>query len=82
MDRQALIALINKFINGSDCSISLANEIEIAIDEAFPNDELMQDAVLMLASYRPGGGDYLYNEAQIKNMLKRIYDKLEQENKS
>jgi hypothetical protein len=43
----------------------LAGKLEVAIDEAFPDDEQCQELVLALASYRPGGGDYLYDEEAI-----------------
>lgn len=76
MDKEIVIALIEKFISGEDYSISLSNAIEVAIDDAFPDDELMQDTVLMLASYRPGGGEYLYNEEQIKERLKKVCERL------
>ena len=67
-----LIALVKKFTSGEDVSIRSANAIEVAIDNAFPDDEVMQDAVLMLASYRPGGGEYLYSEREVKGQLEKI----------
>ena len=72
MDKAALLDLVNRFISGEDCSIAVANEIEVEIDDAFPEDEFMQDTVLMLASYRPGGGEYLYDEETIKDRLSKV----------
>ena len=66
-----LIALIEKFTNGDDRSMALANELELAIDHAFPDDEVMQETVLMLASYRPEGGEYLYSEEAMQNQLQK-----------
>ena len=69
MGRQEIIDLITQFISKKDISIGLANRIEAALDEEFPDDEYMQDVIDMLASYRPGGGDYLYDEdAMIKKL--------------
>lgn len=75
-DKAALAALFGKFISGEDVSIASANAIEVALDEAFPNDELMQDTVLMLASYRPGGGDYLYGEEVVRHQLEKSLKRL------
>jgi hypothetical protein len=72
----ALAAILAKFISGEDVSIANANAIEVAIDEAFPNDEVMQDTVLMLASYRPGGGDYLYGEQEVRRQLEKSLKRL------
>jgi hypothetical protein len=73
---EALIALIKKFTSGEDTSISSANAIEVKLDDAFPADEEIQDIVLMLASYRPGGGKYLYAEEEIKIQLEKVLQKL------
>jgi hypothetical protein len=75
-DNTVIATLVAKFIDGEDVSIASANAIEVALDEAFPDDELMQDTVLMLASYRPGGGDYLYGEQEVKRQLKKVLERL------
>lgn len=72
MSKSGIVELIDKFISKEDTSTNLANEIEVAIDEAFPDDDYMQDVVVMLASYRPGGGDYLYDEYEIIDKLKKL----------
>lgn len=64
--------LIKKFIGGDDRSLACANELEVALDDSFPEDEEIQDTILMLASYRPGGGDYLYSEEEVKKQLEKI----------
>jgi hypothetical protein len=71
-----LLVLIEKFTSGEDTSIASANAIEVAIDDAFPDDQAMQDTVLMLASYRPGGGPYLYVEQEIKHQLEKTLKRL------
>lgn len=71
MDRKEIVELLDRFISREDISISFANEIEVAIDDEFPEDDYMQDTVVILASYQPGGGDYLYDvEAVIKKLVK------------
>lgn len=76
-DNTEIVSLVVKFISGVDVSVANANAIEVAIDEAFPNDELMQDTMLMLASYRPGGGEYLYDEQSIRRQLEKILKRLQ-----
>jgi hypothetical protein len=71
-----LIPIIERFVSGEDVSIAMANAIEVAIDDAFPDDEQMQEAVQMLASYRPGGGEYLYAEDQVKRQLEKVLRRL------
>lgn len=69
LERVELVKLIDRFIAGEDRSIKCANELEAAINDAFPEDEYLQDTVLMLASYRPGGDEYLYDEEAMKCRL-------------
>lgn len=73
---EALVSLIKKFTSGEDISIALANAIEAGVDDLFPSDEEMQDIVLMLASYQPGGGEYLYAEEEIKIQLEKVLKRL------
>jgi len=75
-DNSSLATLVAKFIDGEDVSIARANAIEVALDEAFPDDEPIQDTVLMLASYRPGGGDYLYGEQEVRDQLVKVLKRL------
>lgn len=72
----ALHLLLNRFCSGPDVSIKSANAIEAALDDAFPKDDEVQDVVLALASYRPSGGEFLYDEAQIKKRLVSILQRL------
>jgi len=76
LSAEALRLLVERFCSGDDVSISSANAIEVALDDAFPNDDVVQDVVLMLASYRPGGGEFLYDEAQVKKRLVSILGRL------
>jgi len=61
--------LVERFISGDDVSIELANQIEVALDDALPSDDYIQQTVEMLAMYRPEGGDFLFNTAQIRQRL-------------
>jgi hypothetical protein len=78
LNTKAIVELIGRFVSKKDISISLANEIEVAIDDEFPKDEYMQDTVEMLASYRPGGGDYLYDEEALISRLIKVKERLQE----
>ena len=62
--------LIGEFISGADISISLANRIEVLLDDSFPHDEHIQETVEMLARYSPIGGDYLYDDKAVRSRLR------------
>lgn len=64
-----VIILIKRFISGMDTSIEIANEIEVALDDNFPNDDYVQQTVEMLAMYRPGGGVFLFDYDIIRQRL-------------
>ena len=49
MSDNNLSELIHKFTNKQDISVAHANEIEVSIDDEFPDDEFIQDVVEMLA---------------------------------
>ncbi|MBY0567560.1 MAG: hypothetical protein K2P70_09620 [Hyphomonadaceae bacterium] len=61
--------MIARFVSGEDTSIELANEIEAAIDDAFEHDDFMQETVEMLAMYRPGGGEFLFDVPEMRQRL-------------
>lgn len=61
--------LIQRFISGADTSIEVANEIEVALDDSFPDDDYVQQTVEMLAMYRPEGGEFLFDTAAIRQPL-------------
>ena len=76
MSYRDIIENIDQFVHGGTADLELANLIEIEIDRLFPEDDYMQSVVVMLASYRPGGGDYLYDVEQISKALLRVKAKL------
>lgn len=71
-----LCLLIERFCNREDTSLEAANAIEVALDGAFPDDERAQAVVLSLASYRPGGGEFLYDEVEIGRQLTLLLSQL------
>ncbi len=71
-----LLERIQRFIDGSDVSMASAALIEVGLDDAFPDNDRIADAVLMLASYRPGGGDGFVDEAQMQAELAKVLPRL------
>jgi hypothetical protein len=67
---------IQRFIDGVDVTVESAGLIEAGLDDAFPDNDWISDKVLMLASYRPGGGERLYDEDQIRAELVKVLPRL------
>jgi hypothetical protein len=63
--------MIERFVSGIDCSLDAANKIEVALDDSFPDDDYVQQTIEMLAMYRPGGGDFLFDTT---TMTQRLID--------
>jgi len=57
--------MLRSFVQGVDRSVAAARHIEGALAAQFPDDERFEDLVLALASYQPGGGEFLYDEQRI-----------------
>ncbi|MGX5827845.1 hypothetical protein [Mesorhizobium sp. 43Arga] len=71
-----LSLLLTRFVSGEDTSLAAADSLEVLLDEAYPDDEVVQSAVIGLASYRPGGGPFLFDTPEIQRRLLRLRDYL------
>jgi hypothetical protein len=60
--------MLVSFVDGTDRSLRFANEIEGVLLDHFRDDEAFEDLLIALASYRPGGGDYLYDEDSLRRV--------------
>lgn len=72
-----LLARMRRFVEGADCSMENANILEVALDDGYPEDPVIQEFVTMLACYRPGGGAYLYDQKELAREMKRVLAYLE-----
>ena len=70
--RLRLTGMLRRFIDGEDRSIEWAGSTGVAFDHVFGEDEPYGSFVLALASYRLGGGAYLYGEQEILARCNRI----------
>lgn len=64
-NNEELLIRLNSFLEESDTSMVNAGQIERLLDELYPDNEDIQEFVTCLASYRPGGGEFLYDTDQI-----------------
>jgi hypothetical protein len=67
---------IQRFIDGTDVSVESVALIEAGLDDAFPDNDWMSARVLMLASYRPGGGELGHDEAHVRGELTEVLTRL------
>jgi hypothetical protein len=74
---EQLHLLLDKFIKGENQSLNFAEEIEGTIAENYPDDERFNELLDVLASYRPGGGEFLFDESRVvqecKNVVKLLW---------
>lgn len=76
MVRNELIYCIEQFLDKKDISKKNANNIEFLLEELELKQELVDNIILMLASYAPSGGEYMYNEDQVAHELKKLLKNL------
>jgi copper homeostasis protein CutC len=77
-DALDLSRLVQQFVEGANTSTDAANRIELALDVGFPDDQHVQQTVEMLAMYRPGGGEFLFDTTEIQKRLAETMLYLEQ----
>lgn len=53
-------------------TLEAAQRLEGLLDEAYPDDPLIQECVEVLACYRPESGEYLFDAQQIEPHLRRL----------
>jgi hypothetical protein len=67
-----IIEMLNQFVSGVNRSKKFAEKIEVKLDSLFPDEEEIQEYVTYFASYRPGGGELLYDEMAMNNKSKSL----------
>ncbi|MBJ9951617.1 MULTISPECIES: hypothetical protein [unclassified Acinetobacter] len=68
---------IQNFIEKKDISIKNAQEIDFLLNNLGIDNEVIDDLILMIALYVPGGGDFLLDEDQIIIQLNKAKKVLE-----
>jgi propanediol dehydratase large subunit len=73
MTIKKLRELLMVFIEGKDRSISWAKSVETTIDNICEDsEETFEELQDYLASYRPGGGDYFFDENEMKKICLKV----------
>lgn len=73
-----LISHLKRFINGSDVSVQWAKDAETLLDEIEETDgfhelkDIFDDLQDKLSLYRPGGGDHLIDEFEMKSSCMKV----------
>lgn len=63
---------IARIVKQRDFSLSSADALVTAILTDFPNDHRFEDILEVLAQYRPGGGEFLFDEKRLENECKNV----------
>jgi len=63
---------IKRILEERDFSVAAAANLESAIAESFAEDERFEDLLDVLASYRPGGGEFLFDEEKLESECRRV----------
>ena len=75
--RDSLRDALRRFVAG-ESSREVAAEIEVALDDLSPEDPRFEELAHALASYRPGGGEFLYGYSRIQPLCEVALEHLEQ----
>ena len=68
--------LLRSFVQDVDRSVAAARQLEGALATQFPEDERFEHLLLALASYQPGGGEFLYDEKALLPLCRAALDLL------
>lgn len=66
---------LENIVVGRDFSAKAARDLE-SIVARFPEDPRFEDLEHLLASYRPGGGEFLFDEAALERECRRVLNLL------
>ena len=69
---QSLKQALERIVEGRDFSMNAARHLESALAECFPEDERFEELEHILASYRPGGGEFFFDENVLQRECARV----------
>lgn len=69
MENEEILSIIDAFVSGTDTSMEAANRLEVLLDDAFPDDDYLQETVEILACYRPEGGHGVIGPDLVRDRL-------------
>jgi hypothetical protein len=77
-----LKAMLRRFASGEDQSREFVQRIDTLLLEAFPGGagfpdaETFTDLEVALACYRPGGGQFMYDESQMESVCAAVLGRI------
>lgn len=74
-----LADLMETFVSGRDRSMAHVDRIEGLLIEHFQDSELFEELSPAVASYRPGGGEYLIDEDSLASEFRYALRRLREE---
>ncbi len=63
---------VERIVRERDFSLNAADALVAAILEEFPEDERFEDILDVLAQYRPGGGQFLFDEKRLEGECRSV----------
>lgn len=70
-----IVEILREIIFGEDAGIEIARDLVSAILDVFPDaddDSRFENILHILASYDPEGGEYLFDEKQLREECRRV----------
>jgi hypothetical protein len=77
--REALRSMMEAFIRGDDQSLNFVNRLERLLQDSFRHEPIYDELAEALATYTPGGGQFLINEEQLARQLRYVMDQFMKE---
>jgi len=66
--------MMEAFICGDDRSLNFVNRLEKVLRDSFRNEPIYEELAGALATYSPGGGQFLINEEELARELRYALD--------
>ncbi len=63
---------LQRIVVQRDFSLNAADALVTAILKEFPDDQRFEDLLDILAQYRPGGGEFLFDEQKLEAECQRV----------
>jgi|HubBroStandDraft_6_1064221.scaffolds.fasta_scaffold179995_2 hypothetical protein len=63
---------MERFLRGEDRSVRFTNQIETFMSENFGGTDIYEELIEDLATYSPGGGEFLMDEDRLANKFEYV----------
>jgi len=67
-----LIKLLHEFIEEKNTTIKNAGKIEVLLDDLYKENDDIENYVNYFASYKPEGGEFLYNKNELIKFCREL----------